>query len=258
MIENSRAVERADGRAGDAIALGVVLASVARAAEAGRLCRRQNDGSLERRLLIVEDGPVRLHRAAQVDAAGVEDGEARHAFQLAVVADEHRPPAHLADLRVLEEGGDHELPLWKLVDWPEIDLRLVLIREGGQDGEAEHRQRDHTADDAAEAERGRGEKRVAPVGLRLLLGFRRVGRERRASLGLDDRRRSAHRPRHIANPEEAEDERDHAADHGGDGADDEPGEDDGDADRKADRPEARRRCVRRLVVVRAQVRYPRH
>ena len=106
----------------------------------------------------------------------------------------------------------------------------------------------------------RGEERVARV-RRLSFVLARVrrgraGRERRARLGLDLGRRRAHGPRDVADPEEAEDERDHAADHRGDGADDEPGEDDGDADRETDRPEARRRRVRRLVVVRAQVRFP--
>ena len=255
------AVERADGRAGGAVALGVVLAAVARAAEAGRLGRRQLDVVAERLLLVVEDGAVRLHRAAEVRAARVEDREARHAFQLAVVADEHRASAHLADLRVLEECGDHELALGKVVERPELDVRLVLVRERRQHHEAEHRQRDHAPDHAAEAERGRGEKHAARVGGALvvaLVGTRRGSRERGSSLRLDRRRRGSYGLRDVADPEEPEGEGDHAADDRGDSADDKTGENDGDADRKADRPEARRREVRRLVVVRAQVRYPRH
>ena len=66
---------------------------------------------------------------------------------------------HLADLRVLEEGRDHELALGEVVDRAEVDVLLVLVRERRQDGEAEHRQRDDAADHGAEAER-RGARNV--------------------------------------------------------------------------------------------------
>ena len=45
------AVERAHGRAGDAVALGVVLAAVARAAVAGRDDRLELDGAVQRVLV---------------------------------------------------------------------------------------------------------------------------------------------------------------------------------------------------------------
>ncbi len=210
-------------------------------------------------LLLVLDRSVRLHRAAEVRAPGVERREARLAVEQAVVADEHRAPRHLADRRILQVGGDHELALGEVLDRPEVDALPLLVRERGQNREAEDRQGDDATDHGAETECARGEERAPRI--RPLLILARVrrgcgGGQRRARLGLDRGRRRAHRPRDVADPEEAEDERDHGADHRGDGADDETGEENRDADREADRPEARRRRVRRLVVVRAQVRFP--
>ena len=83
MIEYVVAVERAHRRAGGAVALGVVLAAVARAAEAGRLRRRELSRtsfpclSLTVLLVFVVDRAVRLHGAAEVRAAVREDREAR-------------------------------------------------------------------------------------------------------------------------------------------------------------------------------------
>src|SRR5712691_11802237 len=75
------AVERAHGRAGRPVALLVVLAAVAGAAEAGgeRRDQRHLAAALRvlRLLLLVEDGAVRLHRAAEVGAAVRDDREAR-------------------------------------------------------------------------------------------------------------------------------------------------------------------------------------
>ncbi len=91
------AVERAHRRAGDAVALGVVLAAVARAAEARD---RAPSGSASRRRTAScsssSSGAVRLHRAAEVRAVVRDDREARLALEQPVVADERRPPRDLA------------------------------------------------------------------------------------------------------------------------------------------------------------------
>ena len=72
------AIHRAHRRAGLAIALGVVQPAVARASERLREHRSELDAvDVLARLLV--DRAVRLHRAAEVDAAAVEDREARHA-----------------------------------------------------------------------------------------------------------------------------------------------------------------------------------
>src|SRR5439155_16053714 len=78
------AVERSHRRPGDAVALGVVLAAVARAAEAGGLRRDQRDVA-ELLLLVVEERPVGPHRAAEVGAVVRDDREARLALEQAVV-----------------------------------------------------------------------------------------------------------------------------------------------------------------------------
>ena len=115
------AIERADGRPGGAVALGVVLAAVARAAEAGR----QGRGSASTLSSYVVFWSSRPARSAAPGSRGGRSAnrarEARHAVEQAVVADVHRPPAHLADLRVLEEGRDHELALGEVVDRAEVD-----------------------------------------------------------------------------------------------------------------------------------------
>src|SRR5205823_10085975 len=105
-------VERADGRPGRAVALGVVLAAVARAAEPCRL-----RGGLLQDLVagLVGDGlrlagldrAVRLHRAAEMRASVREDREARLVLQQAVVPDVRRASRDLAGGRVLDEGRDH-------------------------------------------------------------------------------------------------------------------------------------------------------
>src|SRR5580765_5827993 len=115
-------VERADGRAGAAVALGVVEAAVARAPEARREHGPELDAvDLLPRLLV--DRPVRLHRAAEVDAAAEDCGEARHAaVRAAVVADERRAPRDLALLGALQVRGDHVLALGEVRDRAEVDV----------------------------------------------------------------------------------------------------------------------------------------
>src|SRR6266478_9072951 len=96
------AVEGAYGRACGAVALRVVLAAVARAAEACRDDRQERDlpvrAGLRLRLQADEraSGAVRLHRAAEMGAAVRDDREARHLLPLdgdrAVAANEGGAP----------------------------------------------------------------------------------------------------------------------------------------------------------------------
>src|SRR3954470_16856922 len=96
------AVESADRRACCAVPLGVVLAAVARAPEACRDGRVEDDLTVRRLLLDrreAEDLPrraVRLHRAAEMRAAVGDDREARNLLPArldrAVVPDERRAP----------------------------------------------------------------------------------------------------------------------------------------------------------------------
>ena len=248
-------VERAHGRPRRPIPLRVVLAAVARTAESGREHGRDLRGVWGDPLRLVgEDQSVRLHGAAEMGAAGVDEREARLAVDPAVVAHEHRAPRHLADVRVLQVGRDHERPFGELVDRAERRVLLVLVRERRQHREAEHGQRDDPPDHSSQPERRDGQEGVARIGLELRLAGghgRGSRRDERAGFRLDLRGGSAHRPRHVPDPEEAEDDCDHRADDGGDRADDETGEDAGDPNREADRPEARRRQMR--LVVLAQV-----
>ncbi len=257
------AVERADRGAGDAVPLRVVLAAVAGAAEAaGRERADQRHvlaaASVQLGLVLVEHGPVRLHRAAEVGAAVGDDREARLAVELAVVAHVRRAAAHLALLRVLEEGGDVPLPVRVLVERPEVDVLRLDVGEGRQDGEPEHGHGDDAADHGPEAERRALEEAAARKALaggrRGHRGLADVRRQRgslrggRAPLGLDRRRRAPVLGRRLAHPEEAEDEHQRAPDRGDHlGVHDEPDQEDGDADREADRPQRRRREVRPLV-----------
>ena len=139
------AVERAHGRAGGAVSLGVVLTAVAGAAEAGGLGRDDRDRRgvfrLDDLLLLVEHGPARLDGAAEVRAAVRDDREARHAVRDAVVADVRRPPRHLALLRVAQERRDHVLPFGEVVERAEVDAARVLVDERGRDHEPERRAR---------------------------------------------------------------------------------------------------------------------
>src|SRR5829696_5005760 len=112
-----RPVERPHGRPGHSVSLGVVLATVARASEAGHQHRRDLHLVLPHRLLpILVDEPVRLDRATEVRAARIEGRERGHVLLDAVVANEHRPPRHLADLGILEIRRDRELSLGERLD----------------------------------------------------------------------------------------------------------------------------------------------
>src|SRR3954451_4558064 len=157
------AVERAHGRAGDAVALRVVLASVAGAAVAGRGDRLELGGAGQRVLLegrgagvLLADRAVRLYRAAEVGAAVRDDREARHLLlrlgvgDVAVVADEGRPPTDLALGRIDDEGGDEPLAEREFLDRPQVDLVLLLAYEPGEDREADDGQRDQASDGGAE------------------------------------------------------------------------------------------------------------
>ena len=242
------AVERANGRAGHAVALGVVLAAVARAAEARRgLRRRQLDRraafDLHQLLLVLERQAVDLHRAAEVDAAVREDREARHAVLQAVVAHVRGAPRDLALLGVAQEGRDDEVALGIVLDRPDVDVVVTLVDERGQDREAGDREGDHPRDHAAEPERRQPEERAPAVQLGVL--FRLVDRHR-ARRRCDCIGRRLPAGHGIAHPDEP------ARDHhdGADGrrrptADHEADERDGQADREAERPEARCRPVRR-------------
>ena len=67
----------------------------------------------------------------------------------AVVADEGRPPAHLALGRI--EARDDVLAFREVLERPEIRLALLAIRERGENREAEHRERDDCSDRRSEA-----------------------------------------------------------------------------------------------------------
>ena len=70
-----------------------------------------------------------------------------------------------------DERRDHERPLGEVRDRPEVDVVRLdsLAHERGQHGEAERRQHDAGADDAAEADRGQRQEAGAAVGLEVLL-----------------------------------------------------------------------------------------
>src|SRR2546423_13058346 len=84
------AIESADRGPGGAVPLLVVLAAMAGTAEPGRKGGDERDLTgalrLRRLLLAVEDGAVRLDRAAEVRAPVGDDREARPSFGGAVVA----------------------------------------------------------------------------------------------------------------------------------------------------------------------------
>src|SRR6266508_134659 len=98
-------VERAHRRAGGPVALVVVLAAVARAAEAGGN-RREQRHVPDLRLLVLLEGTVRLDGAAEVGAAVGDDREARLPVGDAVVPHERRPPRDLALVGTLHERRD--------------------------------------------------------------------------------------------------------------------------------------------------------
>src|SRR5438132_1081790 len=113
---------------GRAVALGVVLAAVARAAEAagGKHGDQRNllaPAALEVFLLVGLLRPVRLHGAAQVRAAVGDDREARLAVQQAVVPDVGRSARDLARIRMHEERGHEPAAFGEVVERSEVDAR---------------------------------------------------------------------------------------------------------------------------------------
>ena len=145
---------------------------------------------------------------------------------------------------VLEEGGDHVLALGEVRDRPEIDavcLDALPVNDGmtakpstgsvmpapiSADTDRRERQERGAVDRGPEVGLGDGAE----------LRRRRGGARARCLHGMRDEQ--------VADPQEAEDERDDRADDQRGDADDEPDEDAGDADREADGPEAGRRTVR--------------
>src|SRR6266508_6064243 len=152
------AVERANGWAGNAVALDVVLAAVARTAVAAGGNRRDHRDALallavDLLLLVVLHGAVRLHRAAEVRATVRDDREAGLAAQQAVVADVRGAVRHLAGFRVHEELRHEPLALGEVLQRAQVDLRVALATEGGNDHEADRWHGHETTDHSAQPER---------------------------------------------------------------------------------------------------------
>src|SRR4029079_14555801 len=190
------AIEGADGRAGDTVALGVVRASVAWALEArdARAWPDRHGAGVGLDLLRIAGKPLRLCRAADVGAAVGDDREARDAVLLAGVSDESRPPADVLRLVLLRvELRDDVLPLRKVVERSKIDVLVALVDEGGLDHEAERGERDERADRRADPEGRELEEDATRVALGLLGPFLFLDRQ----LGdrLDDRLPLGSRPR---------------------------------------------------------------
>src|SRR5919109_1078290 len=264
------AVEGANRRAGRAVALVVVGASVTGAGEA----RQPDDGN---ELDELTPGGLLILRLAGLDEAAGLDGtaELRTAFgddrdaglplERPVVAQVRRPPAHLALLGIEVEVGDHPLPLREVGERPQVDRLVALLREGGDDREADGGHGHDAADDAAEAERGAFEELRPWIAGRL--SGRRLGHGRAAFVGRDRRRcgllggfrfrrrrwRDPMSHGDVADPQEAEKERYHRADRDRGPADDEADQNADDANGEPDRPHARRGRVR-LVATRRQLR----
>src|SRR5581483_7246595 len=267
------AVERAHGRAGGAVALRVVLAAVAGAAEAGGHDGVERERAVrgllgERRH--AEDRarrPVRLHGTAEMRAAVRDDREARYLLRAlrhaAVVADEGGAAIDVAFLRVDVERRDVPLAFLELADRPHVDAMVLLPEERRQHGEARDRDGDQPADHAAEAERRALEEAASREALtrrrrRHRRTARRGGRADLPGAGLaqiaplrdDDDRLAAQLARGVAPPEDAEDDRDRGADRRDpERVDDQSDEKDGDADRESDRPERGRRQMLLVLLV---------
>jgi hypothetical protein len=231
---------------------------VARAAERLREHRPElNAVHVLPRLLV--DRTVRLDGAPEMDAAAVEDREARLArVGGAVVADERRPAAHLTRLRVREVRGDDVLPLREVVDRAEVGVVLLDVRERGKDHEAEDGERDDGPDRRAEPERRRLEEPRPRIARKRLVGDGDGRRDRRhvrngARLGRDVRYLLAHAARDVSRPQDPEDDGEDGADRRHDPADDEAEQEARNPDREADGPEARARCVRGVVARVAQL-----
>ena len=249
------AVERSHRRAGRAVALVVVLAAVARAAEAGGGGGRDPGdhvvaGSLVL-LVVVERKAVHLHRAAEVDAPVGERCEARDVVEEPVVPDVRRSAGDLTVRRVEQEGDDHEVVQREVVErrrrrpreWPCLMKggRSVKPRTGAVTMPPIRAPRP-SVDASRNTERGYLMTSPSP-GSAIGGPALRCGRRRRLGLGL--RRSGApEAPRDLADPEEAEDRRQHGADGDDDRLQDQADEDADDADGESDRPDGRRGLVR--------------
>ncbi len=156
--------------------------------------------------------------------------------------------AHLAVSLVGRERGNLPLALGEVVERPQVDVRIVLVDEGGGDRESEDRQRDDRADGSADSDRGALEELRALVPRRpafLLLGdLDRLRYGYLDRLGL-----AAHLARGLANPEEAEDDGEDDADHRRPDVHDQPEQDEGNGAGKGERPDRRRREVGLSVLV---------
>ncbi len=208
--------------------------------------------------LVVLDRAIRLHRAAEVRAAVRDDREARLAVQLTVVADVRGAVRHLAGLRVHEELRHEPLAFREVLQRAQVDFRVPLSLERGDDHEADGGHGHETADQTAQPERRALEEPIAREALAGLdLGRCRLARIGRAgfacaaALRLDRGDRLASKLlRRCAGPEEAADDRDHDADrHDHLRVDDQPDEDAGDPRREPDRIERRARGMRPVPVL---------
>src|SRR5439155_1998551 len=134
-----------------------------------------------------------------------------------------RPPRDLAELGVLEEGRDHVLVLGEVVEWTEVDVAVLDVRERRKDHESEHRQREDAPHRCGEPERGRLEEPGARERWkRLFRGHGRRGLVRdRARLRLDLGNLPADLAGDLSRPEQAEGDRERGTDRGDDPAYDE-------------------------------------
>src|SRR5712691_3845021 len=253
-------VERANRRAGNAIALGVVLPAVAGAAVTARgNGRDQRDPltalALDVLLLVVLHRSVRLDGTAEVRAAIRDDREARLTVQETVVADVRRAMRDLPGLRMHEELRHEPLPLGEVVQRSEVDVRVPLLDVRRHDHEPDCGYGHEPADHAAEPERCALEEAVSgeSMGLRhrrLAVGWGYLGGRRNlAPLRLDRLGRAAILHRRLARPQESEHDRDRRADRRHDDRiHDQPDEDAGNAGREADRVDRGARKMRPVPV----------
>jgi hypothetical protein len=137
--------------------------------------------------------------------------------------------------------------LREVVERAQVDLGILLADERRGDHEAERRQGDDAADERADAEgraleeAGAGEALGHP---RLFLGLLDDDRLR-LGLGGD----GTHLARGLADPEEAEDDRDDGADRGEPEIDDQPDEKEGDAGGEGEGPDRGGRKVEAGLLV---------
>src|SRR5919108_670844 len=180
------AVEGANRRAGRAVALVVVGASVTGAGEA----RQPDDGNeldelTPGGLLILRlaglDEAAGLDGTAEVRTAVGDDRDAGLPLERPVVAQVRRPPAHLALLGIEVEVGDHPLPLREVGERPQVDRLVALLREGRAD--RDRGPADDEADQNADDANGEPDRPQARRGRVRLVATRRQLRTDSISLG---------------------------------------------------------------------------